>query len=65
MMTYLAAHCNCCGVLVINGHVCHEISCPESWKGIEKECKWCGFPFIPKNGYQEFCCPDCEEAYQS
>ena len=51
--------CNSCEVLNINGINCHEIGCPDSWKDYTRECKWCGYDFIPEESYQQFC-EDCE-----
>jgi hypothetical protein len=56
----LAANgCDGCDLAVINGHLCHEIGCPESWRDTSIECHDCGCDFIrlERNGAV---CPDCE-----
>lgn len=37
--------CIGCQLMSINGLVCHEIGCPEGWRGEERQCKWCGQTF--------------------
>ena len=46
--------CNQCEVLVINGQLCHETGCPESYKDETRTCKWCGSEFEPGKRYQQF-----------
>lgn len=55
--------CNQCKTLIINGMLCHEIGCPDSWKGHKIDCKWCGNEFIPDDSGQEFCDPECCNSY--
>lgn len=55
--------CNSCNTLSINGVLCHEIGCPDSWKNTIRECKWCGIEFIPEEKHQACCSPDCTEVY--
>ena len=55
--------CNSCDAIMIQGVFCHETGCPDSWKGKEKECKWCGGKFMPEEKYQKFCCEDCADNY--
>jgi hypothetical protein len=55
--------CKSCESLVINGVLCHETGCPDSWMNEIRECKWCGGEFKPEDRHQEFCCDDCLEAY--
>jgi len=57
--------CNSCEVLVINGIICHEHGCPESWRDETRECKWCGSEFTPENREQVFCDESCAESYNS
>ena len=44
--------CDQCQLARIQGVVCHEIGCPDAWKGSVKECKACGDDFRPKNLFQ-------------
>jgi len=51
--------CDSCQVLVIQGVMCHEIGCPDSWKDKVIECKNCDTKFIPEERGQEFCSDSC------
>lgn len=55
--------CSSCQIVVINGHVCHELGCPEAWKDETRECRWCGSSFKPASKGQGFCCNDCHACY--
>ncbi len=55
--------CQSCETMVINGILCHEIGCPDSWKDYKKECKWCGREFKPKEENQVCCTKLCKRAY--
>lgn len=46
--------CQLCSAVRINGILCHEHGCPESWKTI-KDCKQCGNEFKPEFRNQEYC----------
>ena len=53
--------CDGCELAVINGQLCHEIGCPESWRDTEIECRDCGCDFI-RLERNEIVCPDCAAA---
>ena len=55
--------CKSCEALVVNGVLCHESGCPDSWRGTVRECQWCGSEFVPENKRQDFCCVDCAVEY--
>lgn len=55
--------CNSCEALMINSIYCHEIGCPETWKDYQRECKWCGQSFRPKEKHQTCCNESCTESY--
>lgn len=57
--------CSSCEVLTINGVLCHETGCPDSWKDEQRECKWCGTMFKPEDKHQDCCDVSCAEAYNS
>ena len=57
--------CQACEVLVINGVICHELGCPDTYKDSVRECKWCGTEFTPEERYQAYCSDDCAESYNS
>ena len=57
--------CNSCEAVRINGVLCHELGCPDSWMDYKKECQWCGQEFIPEKEYQVCCSDDCWEACYS
>ena len=50
--------CQSCEALTINGVLCHESGCPDSWRDETKECLECGFDFQPEDKHQ-VCCEDC------
>lgn len=58
-------YCESCEVLVINGAICHETGCPNSYKDEIRECKWCGVDFRPESKYDYLCSEDCREIYNS
>jgi len=51
--------CQSCEALTINGVLCHESGCPDSWRDYERECVECGCPFIPEEKDQSTCSDDC------
>lgn len=55
--------CDQCEALTINGVYCHEQGCPLAWKDHNRECRWCGSDFKPKEEYQRCCCQDCSDNY--
>lgn len=55
--------CDSCQVLVINGLICHETGCPESYKDDVRDCKWCGQNFKPESMHQICCDEECAGAY--
>ena len=69
--------CQSCSALMINGVLCHEFGCPDSWIGKSIECENCGCFFIPEEKNQKFCghvcyvnyngvecnCEDCWQGY--
>lgn len=63
MMKTIETKCDSCNVLVINNLICHEQGCPEAWKGVPVECKWCGNEFDPDTCDQRFCDTECAESY--
>ena len=58
----LAANgCDGCRLAVIDGQLCHEIGCPESWRDTAISCHDCGCDFI-RSERNEIVCPDCAAA---
>jgi len=55
--------CHSCELLRINGHVTHEIGCPDAWRDNVRKCKWCGTKFLPEESYQECCSHSCIVSY--
>lgn len=55
--------CDSCEMLSINGVACHEIGCPDSWKGSVRECNECGREFVPADRHQGECDDECYAAY--
>jgi hypothetical protein len=55
--------CQSCEALTINGILCHETGCPDSWKDYKNECKECGVKFEPEEKGQEFCSEHCSAMY--
>jgi len=60
--------CNQCDSITINGHYCHETSCPNSHldhngEPYTLECLWCGSDFTPEERGQRFCDLTCAESY--
>ncbi len=58
-------NCQSCDAVFINGILCHEHGCPDSWKNNKNECPWCGNKFVPEEKGQRFCDDGCAEAYLS
>jgi hypothetical protein len=61
--TLIHQNCDQCDAIFINGKLCHEIGCPDSWKDYAIECKECGTLFIPAERYQDCCSESCSEMY--
>lgn len=55
--------CESCDALIINGLLCHEHGCPDSWRTYRRECPWCGQEFKPESKDQRFCDEDCAQSY--
>jgi hypothetical protein len=55
--------CKSCEALRINGVLCHETGCPDSWQGKTRECKWCGAKFQMEHSKQSFCSEECDLTY--
>lgn len=55
--------CQSCEAVRINGVLCHELGCPDSWKDYRRECRWCGTGFYPTEPDQWFDEESCAEAY--
>jgi hypothetical protein len=53
--------CDGCSPAVINGVLCHEAGCPESWRDYTKECCECGCEFYADVRWQSIC-DDCANA---
>ena len=51
-------NCDGCQVLSINGHLVHEINCPDAWRDESLECFECGTHFIRSERGQTIC-DDC------
>ena len=56
-----ACGCDGCNPSMINGHLCHEPSCPDAWRDYIRECEWCGSDFEPQTYDQVYCSDDCAE----
>ena len=54
--------CPQCNLVRINGIICHELGCPDSWRFTTRECKNCGSTFKPEDN-TEFCSPECSDDY--
>ncbi len=55
--------CQSCQVLRINGVLCHETGCPDSWRTEVRECRECGSEFRPESRAQHCCDDSCAAAY--
>jgi len=55
--------CNSCEAAMINGVYCHETGCPDAWRTVTRECKWCGSTFKPEEAGQTFCDDGCRANY--
>jgi len=55
--------CDSCEAVMLNGVLCHEHGCPDSWRNYKRECNWCGRAFLPGHRDQTFCDDACAEAY--
>ncbi len=67
--TMVRVSCPSCQVVAINGVVCHELGCSESWRnprtgrGYDRKCRFCGCKFEPESRDQRFCGEDCRAAF--
>jgi len=55
-------NCNSCDAIHINGLLCHEHGCPDSYKDAMVSCAWCGTMFKPEKDGDDLCSTDCAEA---
>lgn len=59
--------CDSCTPSFINGHLCHETGCSNSWRDFQAECFECGCDFWREEMHQSVCpdciSSDCEEVY--
>lgn len=55
--------CESCQALKINGILCHESGCPDSWRDYWRSCKECGQEFKPEYKNQNTCSDECSRAY--
>lgn len=55
-------NCDQCEAIHINGTLCHETGCSESWRTVS-ECKWCGSEYMPHMPGQGFCEQSCVWEY--
>ena len=51
--------CDACEIVVINGVLCHESGCPDSWRDETRECRECGREFSPADRRAEHCDEQC------
>lgn len=57
-ITLTACGCDGCQPSMINGKLCHELGCPDSWRDYTAECRECGCDFYRSERYSSIC-PDC------
>ena len=57
--------CDSCEALTINGVLCHESGCPDSWQDELRICKECGQEFKPEQRDQTCCGHSCIMAYNN
>ena len=50
--------CDGCSPAMVNGTLCHEHGCPDSWRDSVRECFECGCDFLPETSGQSVC-SDC------
>ena len=55
---HLDCGCNGCTPVRVNGLLCHELGCPDSWRDHEEECRECGSDFVKSDRHQTLC-DDC------
>jgi len=55
--------CDGCSPAMINGQLCHEHGCPDSWKDYPLNCPWCGNEFYRQDREQMFCNDGCYADY--
>lgn len=60
-----ATGCDGCSPCSVNGVLCHERGCPDSWRDYQRVCGWCGDSFWPSDPHDEFCCDDCSDSYHN
>ena len=51
--------CDSCQIISINGILCHEFGCPDSWKNKKHSCKECGSEFELEEKFEVFCSEHC------
>jgi len=52
--------CDNCNIVRVNGILCHEQGCPDSWRDYKLDCFQCGCDFMRTERYQTVC-EDCSE----
>lgn len=57
----LSCGCDGCNPFMINGVLCHETGCPESWRDYMAECSECGCDVFPRhaNPGRHYVCDEC------
>lgn len=55
----VANGCDGCNPSVINGTLCHESGCPDSWRDYTRDCLECGNEFYPNSRCHSRVCDDC------
>lgn len=51
--------CDSCEVAMINGIRCHETGCPNAWKEMIRECRYCHEEFRPTFS-SDVACLECK-----
>ena len=52
--------CDGCSPAMVNGKLCHEHGCPDSWRDYSVPCRECGCNFLRSERHQRVC-PDCSQ----
>lgn len=60
-ITLTECGCDGCTPSMVNGVLCHEQGCEESWRDKRIECWDCGYEFFPQLQTEGRCC-DCAYA---
>jgi len=63
-ITLTECGCDGCSPSIINGVLCHETGCPDSWRDDSNSCEWCGQSFFAQERGQEFCDEECEDLWR-